>query len=530
MLERELKFHVPANKRVSLERELRKLNAAEQPLHACYFDTEKRELALAHIALRLRKEGDHWVQTVKMPGPDALTRIEINTPRLAPILDLSVYKGTPVERALGKLEYPLELRYETLVNRLVLTKKTRAGAIELAYDQGVVKAGGIELPLCELELELVSGNASHLFAQGKQWLKKYNLVLDLRSKSERGDALARLTGGTLKTSMAPPDFALMRKPRRAGAVTLEARQTIHAAYQSCANDGMNQIIRNATFLAGVDSSDASTDMRIEYVHQLRVGIRRLRSCWKFFSKWIAINEEELGGQLRQYFTLLGQARDRDVVELVVTPRLIQAGMPEVILPSAEKQAANYTQTLAASVEFQTTLLALLSHLVDAGAAAQPRDDTPIAPPEGPAARTLAQTERTAPPVIAGNLGKALSDQLNKRLNNICQQGLHFEQLEIETQHRLRKRVKGLRYSMEFSASVLSGKSFARLRDALAAAQNTLGDLNDLYVAHDYYQAIAADQPQALFAVGWLSAMQSQKRIEAQAEFTSLARAGRFKPA
>src|SRR5690606_29356758 len=131
-LERELKLYVPDDSRTALEQELRAAGACSIALRACYFDTDDRELAEAHVALRVRKEGRKWVQTIKMPGPDELSRIEINHPRPGPELDLGVYEGTDVDAILGKLRKPLTLRYETDVKRLVLRHEDPRGIIELA--------------------------------------------------------------------------------------------------------------------------------------------------------------------------------------------------------------------------------------------------------------------------------------------------------------------------------------------------------------------------------------------------------------
>lgn len=501
MLERELKFHVPVHKRAALEKALRKFGAKELPLHARYFDTKNHELAKAKVALRLRKEGEQWVQTIKTPGADELSRIEINHPRPEPILDLSLYEDTPVAQIMARLEHPLELLYETVVNRLVIKKGIKANVIEFAYDQGLIKAGKLELPICELELEQVSGSTDYLFAQARQWLKKHGLILDLRSKAERGDALSQLAHATPQTT--PAEYGQLRNPRRASSVTLADAPTLDAAYRLCANDCMNQIVRNATFLAGVDSIDDVSLTQVEYIHQLRVGIRRLRSCWNFFGKWIDIDEAALDAQLRQYFGLLGQARDTGVIELFITPRLADAGMPALTLPSPVVHA-DHAQALAASAEFQETLLTLLHHLV---------------------AEQTTDSETKNP-----SIGKLLSQRLNKRLKRLCRQGAQFRQLTVEDQHKLRKRIKGLRYAMEFSASLLAGKNLARLHAALMDTQHTLGDLNDLYVAHDYYQSLSVDQPQAFFALGWLKAMQVQKQAEAELNFLRLAKAGRFKAA
>ena len=113
MPEQELKLHVPAASRQAVQREIKQREATRIRLHAMYFDTPERELARARIAIRLRLEGRDWVQTLKMPGADAITRIEMNHPRPGPVLDLSVYAGTDVEAPLAAIKGELGLRYET---------------------------------------------------------------------------------------------------------------------------------------------------------------------------------------------------------------------------------------------------------------------------------------------------------------------------------------------------------------------------------------------------------------------------------
>jgi len=235
-----------------------------------------------------------------------------------------------------------------------------------------------------------------------------------------------------------------------------------------------------------------------------VGTRRIRSCWKFFGKWVELDEASLEAALRDYFSLLGKARDGDVIRETITPRLVAAGMPELSLPAPDD--SDSMPALAASPQVQATLLTLLQHLTDA--------------------ESVPQTQKQA----EAKLKKALTKRLNKRLDAVCEQGARFSELSIEEQHRLRKRVKALRYSMEFSASLLSGKRLARLREALTTAQHTLGDLNDLYIADDFYRPLSGTQPQAYFASGWLRAMQEQKKAQAQADFVRMAKAGHFKKA
>ncbi|NYT64035.1 CYTH and CHAD domain-containing protein [Alcaligenaceae bacterium] len=524
MLERELKLHVPGRRQAKLEQELLGLNATSLPLHACYFDTEKHELAKAKIALRLRKEGDQWVQTIKAPGPDELSRVEINHKRPEPTLDLSLYQGSALESIMAQLQGTLQLRYETVINRLVLKKASETGVVELAYDTGLIRAGTLEWPISELELELISGDTSQLFTLARQWLEKHKLILDLRSKAERGEILARLVAKG--EALAPQTHANdpMRRARRAGSINLADATSLDAAYRLCANDCMNQIIRNACFLAGVDASASARGLQVEYLHQLRVGMRRIRSCWKFFGKWLAFDGNSLSAHLQSYFSQLGETRDGDIIELAITPRLLQAGMPEIIW-HAPPRHADQTQALTASAEFQLTLLTLMEHLVAVDTSTQGTLVSALTRQAGGEAGNQGTDNNDA---SQKTLGKALSRQLNKHLKRLCRQGAQFDQLSVEERHSLRKRIKGLRYSTEFSASLLSAKSLTRLLPALEALQHTLGELNDFYLAHDFYTAMADEQTAALFATGWLSAMQEQKITQAQAEFICLEKAGRFK--
>ncbi|WP_407636858.1 CYTH domain-containing protein [Advenella kashmirensis] len=192
MSEQELKLHVPAPAAAQVEKALKKAKCETIALRAMYFDTADRELAKSKIAIRLRLEGDNWVQTLKMPGSNALTKLELNHNRPSPVLDLSLYAGTPAEAALLKLAKPLELRYETDITRLYRRQRTRKGTIEIAFDTGVIRAAELELPVSEVEFELVSGSPEAIFEIGRKWLSQYKLVLDLRSKSQRGDAWRNL--------------------------------------------------------------------------------------------------------------------------------------------------------------------------------------------------------------------------------------------------------------------------------------------------------------------------------------------------
>lgn len=521
MLERELKLHVPGPSREPLGNALRHMGARDQRLRARYFDTQDRDLARAGVALRLRLEGDQWVQTIKAPGPDELSRIELNHPRPSAELDLTLYKDSIVEPILAGLQHALKIRYETDVNRLTLLQETSQGVVELACDRGVVRSGKVTFEIWELELELVSGHTDAVFTLGRQWLEQYGLILDLRSKAERGDQLAR--GIT------------MPAPRRASKVRLEASMTIRQAYALCLGECVSQIIRNATSLAGVDTTDADTHAKFEYAQYLRVGMRRLRSCLKFYGKWEKVNKLLNDQRLRDYFGFLGDVRDQDILRFHIAPQVAKAGMPDLPVPTAvpataststdtnstrrtnsgaaldnpPKQAqatppAAYTASggpaeLAGDVAFQLYMLDLLETLLSLG------------------------EKKTSRKIDQRALADALEKRLKKWLKQICRRGIHFEHLAIEAQHDLRKKLKRLRYCVELSSSVLSDSKLVTLRPLLRQMQHTMGDLNDLYNAEAAYLALAATDASAFRAVTWVRERQSQIKHQTEADFKLLTR-------
>jgi CHAD domain-containing protein len=102
--------------------------------------------------------------------------------------------------------------------------------------------------------------------------------------------------------------------------------------------------------------------------------------------------------------------------------------------------------------------------------------------------------------------------LRKRLRKLHRQavrdGERFESLDTESQHRVRKRLKRLRYLAEFVAPLFDDgdeDAAERYLKALRPAQDALGEFNDEAVAMALYRGAAARDGRAWFAVGWFTA-------------------------
>ena len=493
MLEIELKFQVPAERRARVLAEVGQAGKVRaQRLQAAYFDTAGRDLARAGIALRLRREGRTWVQTIKGQGSDALTRLEHNVPRggatTMPVLDLNLHAeslaGTAVEMELAEINAAdLLCHYRTDVRRTARRVRNRQGTIELAFDEGRIFAGSTpdKVALCELEIELISGSPLAVVSTARRWVARHGLWLDTRTKAERGDLLAR--------------GVLFRPAVRAQEPDLPALATVGQAHLAVLTSCIAQALANASPIAAGNFDE-------EHVHQLRVGLRRLRIALKLFSGGspapasgsacastpapthcdpsvdlhIAVGAAKL-------FRQLGAARDAAAIGAPLQAAL-RAAFAQVDLPTEAfrlpiAEGSDPTLLLREGstqsfwldlLEVQQTLAA--AQLLGTGNTALWRDD--------------------------------LSRKLSKWHRRLVEGAKAFAGLDDEARHRLRKRAKAMRYALEFAHGLFPrSRSSARYVRALRKVQEQLGALNDNAVAIDACRAAPQDDPATAFALGWL---------------------------
>jgi triphosphatase len=267
----------------------------------------------------VRKEGRHWVQTLKGAGDGLWQRLEHEVPLqvapgTAPQADPARHAGTPAGEALhaalggGELQ-PL---YRTEVIRTRRLMRARGVVAELAFDRGALVAGEQRWPLCEIEFELKSGRPAALAELAARWVERFGLTLDTRSKAERGERLAR--GVRLGAAVKAQPLQL---PPSADAAT-----ALRAAVANC----LRQVLGNASDLAHEAGADA------DQLHQLRVGLRRLRSVLRELgplSPQLSPDWEDAAARL---FRSLGSARDRDALASTLLPALHKAGAVGLQLP------------------------------------------------------------------------------------------------------------------------------------------------------------------------------------------------------
>jgi triphosphatase len=475
MNEIELRFQVPAAARRAVETGVATATAQRTRLQAIYFDTPDRRLAKAGIALRLRKEGRQWVQTLKAGDPHAMQRFEHNVvrPRLKAGVhaeslqpDLALHEGTDggalLARALrAERDEPsaaLSALFRTDILRCHRPVRTPEGSVELAFDVGFIIAGARRMPVCELEIELLRGSPSAVTSVASRWVARHGVWLEVRSKAERGERLAQ--------DPANPPAPL----HKASALQLTRSDGLDAAFRAVVANGLAHALPNASEIA----SGVYTE---QHLHQLRVALRRLRTALRFFEGWTESIQPAWSATLAATFAQLGAIRDRDALAAAVVPDLRDAGAPWFELPPLEA-AADPVAVVRAAALTQTWLELL---------ALGPQEPVPTPRSDARAFHACA------------------AERLGVWLHQVRSDARRFEGLDDPARHRLRRRVKRLRYAAEILAPLHAPKSVAQFMKGLAPVQDSLGHLNDVNVALTLYRSVVERTPAAWFAVGRLSA-------------------------
>lgn len=487
MTELELKFCVPDAALASLRHALRAHGARRLRLRAHYFDTACGALAGARIALRLRLEGRRWVQTLKAAGDGAVHRLEheVRVRGAAgrrPELDLALHAGTEAgERLTAALQTAADPQlieqHATDVWRLHTTFCDAQGTqVEAALDLGRALAAGRSAPIAELELEHKGGPLAGLFTLAQACVQHGGLWQSTLTKAERGLRLHDPEDRPRAARATPP--RLGREP--------DAAALMRALLQSA----LEQVLANASELQ--PSADVS-----EVVHQLRVGLRRLRVLLRDLAPLCPAIAPTWEPVVAQAFARLGEQRDFVAVAAAVRPLLQAAGAPRL---QWQPPAAADPVAVVREPAFQQVLLALqaLAHADDAAFA----DLAPAA------------------------LRALLAARLGRLHRQVRRDGRRFEQLPEAQQHRLRKRLKRLRYLLDFTAALWPRAPQGSARRLFSAAQDALGLHQDVAVAAAAFRHEMASRPEAGFAAGWL---QAHGAVTARAAAQALQPVARLKP-
>ncbi len=450
-----------------------------EQLHARYFDTNDCLLQRQGLALRVRSKSGGWVQTLKRDGKPggAFERDEWEVPVAGPEPDLAALRdGADLPGTVARLvkgldkDGTLREKFAVRVQRETWQLRVADTLVEMVLDDGALTCGGASEPVSEIEFELRSGDKAALYALAAELAGHVNLHVSSESKSARGYALCN---GHLEA------------PRKAGTIALGRRISV--------DEGIKTILGSCLLHAGSNVRGVLETDDPEYLHQVRVGLRRFRSALKLFAP-LATLPEPLVAEMTWLGEVLGNARDHDVLAQQTLPALAEdvSGQEHLrpLLERAGAAAAAHRAELRRALHsprYGQCMLALFEW-VDCARWHQGASSEQKAALDKP----LAKFARRA--VHEGHA------RIQKR-----GRGLHRH--DAAALHRLRIACKRNRYAVEFFRDLARDKPAARYIKALSALQDTLGQRNDMSVALTLLPTLGGDSAllaaPVAFASGYL---------------------------
>ncbi|HEY1604992.1 MAG TPA: CHAD domain-containing protein [Allosphingosinicella sp.] len=413
--------------------------ASTRAQSSVYFDTKKRALRKAGYSLRVRRLDDCFIQTVKQAGSGGAGLFnrpewERSIPSECP--DPQALAATPAAAIvgpdrIGKLVPVVESR----VDRTIWRIDHQDSEVELVLDQGIIRGGGEERALNEVEIELKRGVPGALLDVARRLAESVPLRLGVLSKAERGFALA--DGSFDKVSKAAP-------------VAIGAEMDVAEGFAAIVHACLRHFRLNERLVAERRQPEA--------LHQARVAMRRLRSSFSLFRPAIrhSADFERLRGELRWFTATLGDARNLDV--FLAGNRDEASDADREALRAARERAYDRAIEALESQRFRDLMLELVVWT------------------EGGDWRR--HRKARAP------LAKFAEKRLDRLWRKVRDGGRDLRGLGEEQRHRLRIHIKKLRYAVEFLAELYRPAALAQKRfaGALEGMQESLGHLNDIATA------------------------------------------------
>ena len=459
-----------------------------QRLSTTHFDTPALRLKEHGMELRVRRAGRVWTETLKAGGrviaglpqrQEWEARIDGPRPDLAALAAL-VQRGSEWAKVLTApaLAQSLGPIFDSVFRRTVWSLRLPHGTlVVLAHDQGELRRGHAHEPISEIKLMLKAGDPAALFDFALQLQDKVRLRVANLSKAARGYAL-----------VAPQPSTGVK----AAAVELASEMTVDQGFRAVVSNCVAQMQNNESCVMG--SNDPQS------VHQMRVGMRRLRSALGLFAKWVPF-PVALQGELDWLAGELGAARDADVLADITLARMADACPTEAeLLPL--KQAASMIARAkrrragasVGSVRYSRMMLGLAAWLQSSRWRELPDD--------------------SARQALAAPLDKRAAKILARRHKKLLESGKRLEDGTPEDRHRVRIAAKKARYATEFFQRLRPAGRVKRYIKRLTALQDAIGSLNDATVADGLLRQVEKSHPEladsAAFARGFLCCRTNQE--------------------
>ncbi|OTG66571.1 inorganic triphosphatase [Acinetobacter silvestris] len=487
MVEVELKFQIPEARRNAILKAIDPKKSEIIQLQAKYYDTEDRQLAQHGVALRQRLEGTQWVQTLKTAGKSHLHRFEDNhvltpiqnnidedTTAWSPVLNLEIYHHNPeaqaiLKNALGETQYPLQQQFETDIQRTCRVIQFEDAEIEISLDIGEVRTDSARQEIHEVEFELKTGSVQSLLAFSFEWVKKYQLWLDVRSKAEFGNLL--VTHQTVSPAKLVKEIQLNKKD--------SADQNLRLLIA-------NQLQHLLPNIAAISAQVATA----EHIQQAQTALHHLHLSLSLFKDWTDTKTDKWAHQLsafKSHFENLQhfEHMQRTLGALLQNPKTAES-LNKDILYAQEK-----LNNLVKSTQNVQHYLELLMF-------------------------SLGTSEKTQTHDLKWFAQNALQTQYKQLQDSLTKADLN----DFESLDELATRLNELKFSFPILTNIYDVKNLQKYSKSLNDAQQASEQYQVLTSSSSYLQQTDLEASD-WFALGWLTAKQeayAEKLLETTEQF------------
>ena len=483
MIEVELKFQIPETRRQALMKAVDPKKSETLQLQAKYFDTPERALSTHGAALRQRLEGSRWIQTLKAAGQSHLHRFEHNyelqetdfdPETQQPKLNLDIYNSIPeaqqiLKQALGADHTTLQLQFETDIQRTLRVIQYEEAEIEVCVDIGQVRTLEQAQDIHEVEFELKSGAVESLLAFSFEWVKKYQLWLDVRSKAEFGNLLLR----NLKVSPATHEKELI----------LAKKESAETSIRALIGNQMNHLLPN---IAAISANVAEAE-HIEQAHQ---ALEHLYLTLSLFRDWTSKGVDKWAHQLAAFKSNFEQLKHVEHMQttlgaLLQNPKTAESLSKDVLY--AQEKLNNLVKSTQNVQHYLELLMFSL----------------------GSSKRTQTQDLKAYAQNTLHTQYKALQEALSAADLN-----------DFETLDQLALRLSELKFSFPILTQIFDVKNLQKYGKSLNDAQHAAEQYQILASSASYLQQTDLEASD-WFALGWLTAKQevyAEKLLEATEQF------------
>ncbi|ABE61877.1 CHAD protein [Nitrobacter hamburgensis X14] len=451
-------------------------------LESVYYDTAKQLLFRHGISLRVRRNGRHFVQTLKLPPADGrpLGRRQRDVPVDSIVPDLARLPADEIGHPImAQIKNTLVPVFTTKVRRYVQRLDFPDASADIVFDEGTIEAGTQQEAVFEIKLKLKSGNAGVLLDLGGQLLGAAPLQFSVCNTAERGYMLA---------------FDLERSATKARLPDIAADEVVDNVIARLMGSCWHHLVKN--------SEVAQEETDPEGVHQMRVALRRLRTVCTMFQHYIPSPVfQAVSTEAKWVMQQLGRTRDWDVFAETATrlattiPEIDLSGLREVV---ERQRQSNYGAVQAALADPRCSrFLLTLGHMIERRGWRNEIDSEAL--------------------VVLSRPMLGLADKILARLHRkALKRGVHFNRLDSAMQHRLRIDVKKLRYAAEFLLPLYAAHlPVKRYVKRLAGLQAALGGACDIASSRTLIDVIRRnDQPALALAAGVVTGWQARDQLVA----------------